>query len=388
MQQLRLVGVQEDGEHLLLGSDDGSSFVLRIDEALRAAAARPIGRPAAATAEREPTALSPREIQARIRTGSTAEQVAQESGLPLEHVMRYEGPVRAERDYIAQLARGIEVSSPQGHDTYRSAFGDEPASLGEMVSARLSSMGVDSASLQWDAWRRSDGSWDVSASFDLSGSNTESSIGEEPPALWVFHPARKSLHNSNRWAQVLSEMEPAENAFTNRRLTAVADRPFDFESDAGGDVQPAEGDPAGPSAPGNESEELLDILRARRGQRLGVDEDGDDALALLLSQGSIPAAHPRDEEFVDEGEARRLGFAPAHDASDDDESLPRLHDGVSTNTTEYTVIPGLSAEDFRHADESVTRHDDADDEGGPSRKKAKRSSVPSWDEIVFGKKRD
>lgn len=388
MQQLRLVGVQEDGEHLLLGSDDGSSFVLRIDEALRAATARPIGRPAASSAEHAPTALSPREIQARIRTGSTAEQVAEESGLPLEHVLRYEGPVRAERDYIAQLARGIEVSTPQGHDAYRSAFGDEPASLGEMVGVRLSALGVSASSLEWDAWRRSDGSWDISASFDLGGSNTDASIGEEPPALWVFHPARKSLQNANRWAQVLSEMEPAENAFTNRRLTAVADRPFDFESDAGHEAQGTEDGTGGPAAPGSESEELLDILRARRGQRLGVDEDGDDALALLLSQGSIPAAHPRDEEFVDEGEARRLGFAPAHDEADDDEHLPRLHDGVSTHTSEYTVIPGLSAEDFRHADDSVTRHEDTDDEGGPSRKKAKRSSVPSWDEIVFGKKRD
>lgn len=386
MQQLRLVGVQEDGEHLLLGSDDGSSFVLRIDEALRAATARPIGRPGASAAEHAPTALSPREIQARIRTGSTAEQVAAESGLPLEHVLRYEGPVRAERDYVAQLARRVEVSSPQGHDTYRSAFGDEPASLGEMVDVRLNALGVSASTLEWDAWRRSDGSWDVSATFDLGGSNTDASIGEEPPALWVFHPARKSLQNSNRWAQVLSEMEPAENAFTNRRLTTVADRPFDFESDAGHESAPENG--SGHPPADADSEELLDILRARRGQRLGVDEEGDDALALLLSQGSIPAAHPRDEDFVDEGEARRLGFAPAHDDADDDADLPRLHDGVSTNTSEYTVIPGLTAGDFRHVDETVTRHEDTDDDGSHPRKKAKRSSVPSWDEIVFGKKRD
>lgn len=390
MQQLRLVGVQEDGEHLLLGSDDGSSFVLRIDEALRAATTRPIGRPAASAAEHTPTALSPREIQSRIRTGSTAEQVAEESGLPLEHVLRYEGPVRAERDYIAQLARGIEVSTPQGHDTYRSAFGDEPASLGEMVDVRLNALGVSASSLEWDAWRRSDGSWNVSATFDLGGANTSASIGEEPPALWVFHPARKSLQNSNRWAQVLSEMEPAENAFTNRRLTAVADRPFDFESDAGHEADGPEAGAPGTAPADADSEELLDILRSRRGQRLGVDEEGDDALALLLSQGSIPAAHPRDEEFVDEGEARRLGFVPPHGGEDDDEQghLGALHDGMSTNTSEYTVIPGLRDEAHRTDDETASQHEDGHDEQGHPRKKAKRSSVPSWDEIVFGKKRD
>lgn len=387
MQQLRLVGVQEDGEHLLLSSDDGSSFVLRIDEALRAATARPIGRPAASGAEQAPATFSPREIQTRIRNGATAEEVAEESGFPLDRVLRYEGPVRAERDYVAQQARGVEVSAPQAHDTYRSAFGDEPASLGEMVDVRLNALGVSASSLQWDAWRRSDGAWNISAEFDASGSETDASIGEEPPAMWVFHPARKSLQNANRWAQVLSELEPVENAFTNRRLTAVADRPFDFESDAGHETQ---GSDTGPASPGDpDAEELLDVLRARRGQRLGVDEEGDDALAVMLSKGSIPAAHPRDEDFVDEGEARRLGIVPPHDDDDDDE-LPHLPDGVSTNTSEYTVVPGLSAADFRHADETVTRHEEAEDDGGHGRKKAKRSSVPSWDEIVFGKgkKRD
>jgi hypothetical protein len=389
MQHLRLVGVQEDGEHLLLSSDDGSSFVLRIDEALRAATARPIGRPSAPAADRAETALSPREIQARIRTGSTAEEVAAESGLPLAHVQRYEGPVRAERDYIAQQARNVEVSGAQGNDGYRSAFGDEPATLGEMVVYRLGNFGVDASTLAWDAWRRSDGSWDVVAGFDLTGTDSRATIGEEPPARWVFHPARKSLQNSNRWAQVLSELEALDSPFTGRRLTAVADRPFDFESDAASsdaaeDIAPAD-------APHSESEELLDVLRARRGQRLGADEDSDDALALMLSKGAIPAAHPRDEEFVDEDEARRLGFAAHPEDDEPDADAPtQPHDGAGTETTEIAVTPGLRAVHYTEKPksaeepaETATGHG----EGRPGKKaKQKRSSVPSWDEIVFGKK--
>ena len=57
-------------------------------------------------------------------------------------------------------------------------------------------------------------------------------IGEEPPALWTFSPARKSLQNANRWAQQLSELEPLYGPVPARRLTAVSDRPFDFETDA------------------------------------------------------------------------------------------------------------------------------------------------------------
>ena len=40
MQELRLVGVQEDGGHLLLSNEDGEEFSLPVTDALRAAATR------------------------------------------------------------------------------------------------------------------------------------------------------------------------------------------------------------------------------------------------------------------------------------------------------------------------------------------------------------
>ncbi|MGJ9402395.1 septation protein SepH [Arthrobacter sp. KK5.5] len=389
MRELRLVGVHEDGEHLLLGSDDGSSFTLRLDEALRAATTRPIGRPAAAQADQAAT-LSPREIQARIRSGSTAEEVAEQFGVPLANVLRYEGPVRAERDHIARQARAVEVSGPQANDGYRSAFGEEPASLGEMVDVRLNNFGVDPAAVEWDAWRRSDGSWDVEARFEVAAANQRSNIGEEPPAKWVYHPVRKSLVNSNRWAQVLSELEPMDTPVAGRRLTAVADRPFDFETDADAAQNAAEADAGAASDRDRERDDFLDILRSRRGQRLGTDEEGDDALAEMLTKGSIPAAHPRDEEFFDASEARRLGMVP--EANVDDDDIPHLHDGVSTQTSEFSVVPGLRAMRFDHDQDDAEGSDEAtkatDDESQPRKAKQKRSSVPSWDEIVFGRKND
>ncbi|GHD01171.1 septation protein SepH [Zhihengliuella salsuginis] len=391
MQQLRLVGVHEDGEHLLVASDEGATYQLPLDEALRAAATRPTGRTAAGqAADSEPRPLSPREIQARVRSGASAEDLADETGLPLDGIMRYAGAVYAEREFVAQQARSIEVSGPQGHDAYRSAFGDEPATLGDMVNVRLASFGVQPDAVEWDAARRSDGAWDVTARFDSPEGSGRAAIGEEPPARWVFHPARKLLQNTNRWSQVLSELEPLDSPLTARRLTAVKDRPFDVEADE---------EPEAPSAesavsPGDETdesraqEEFLDILRSRRGQRLGEDEDGDDTLATMLTQG-VPAAHPRDEDFADADEARRLGFAD----DEADEEVPRLHDGVSTETSEVTVVPNLRAlrfADHAPADETAAGDEDPDghDDPGPKRQKPKRSSVPSWDEIVFGKKSD
>ncbi|MDR6989349.1 hypothetical protein J2Y66_003864 [Paenarthrobacter nitroguajacolicus] len=443
MQDLRLVGVHDDGGHLLLSGPGGAMFQLPIDEALRAAASRTPAQ-VAARAANTPIAMSPRDIQSRIRSGATAADVAELSGLPLANVQRYEGPVLAEREYVARQARNIEVAAPApGHDAYRSAFGDNPATLGEMVDHRLAAHGIDSSTVEWDSWRRTDGSWTVVARFETVP-GTHGSIGEEPPAMWTFSPQRKSLQNANRWAQQLSELEPLDGPVPARRLAAVSDRPFDFETDA----------ETAARASAKESDSLLEMLRSRRGQRLGVDEDGDDALAVLLS--NVPAAHPRPGDEHDDPEetvtaepepatpaveepARkdgrpsmlsRLSLAPRHfepHDDDDDDSL-KLHNGVSTETREITVVASplrpvtslsgrkpagldelLGGSVARDGDGALqeeargeSRNDktpagnveepedpkdvDAPAERQPSR--PKRSSIPSWDEIVFGARGD
>jgi len=436
MQDLRLVGVHDDGTHLLLSGAGGEMFQLPIDEALRTAS-RSTAKP---RAERPAVPMSPRDIQARIRAGATAADVAELSGMPLAKVERYEGPVLAEREYVAQQARKVEVAAPSpGHDIYRSAFGDNPANLDDMVAHRLSAHGIDPATVEWDSWRRQDGTWTVSASFEAKAGGT-SGIGEEPPALWTFNPARKSLQNTNRWAQQLSELEPLDGPVPARRLTAVSDRPFDFETDADSS-KPSTGGQAGPAQDaGKESDGLLDMLRSRRGQRLGVDEDSDDALALLLTHG-VPAAHPRPSEVAAEPEAQepepqddqrdapaaqgdsfirrrdtrpsmlsRLSLLPPHRDGQDDGL--RLHDGVSTDTREITIAaspqkpsgsePGASTggagldELLGSNPRRSAKQDDASPATGqlpeteaPERPaRPKRSSVPSWDEIVFGTRSD
>ena len=445
MQDLRLVGVHDDGGHLLLSGPGGAMFQLPIDEALRAAASRTPAQ-VAARASNTPISMSPRDIQARIRSGATAMEVAELSGLPLANVQRYEGPVLAEREYVVRQARNIEVAAPApGHDIYRSAFGDNPATLGEMVDYRLSAHGIDSSSVDWDSWRCPDGTWTVVARFEAVP-GAHGSIGEEPPAMWTFSPQRKSLQNANRWAQQLSELEPMDGPVPARRLAAVSDRPFDFENDA----------ETAARASAKESDSLLEMLRSRRGQRLGVDEDGDDALAVLLS--NVPAAHPRPGEEIDEAEApgvtdvepvapaveeptrkdgrpsmmSRLSLAPRHfESPDDGDDSLKLHNGVSTDTREITVVASplrpvtslagrkpagldellggsgnpqpraedeadgaqssqdahqdeMPAEDQKDAD--VRKDVDAPAERQPSR--PKRSSIPSWDEIVFGARGD
>ncbi|MDQ4489690.1 septation protein SepH [Sinomonas sp. ASV486] len=468
-QELRLVGVHEDGAHLLVSAANGDVFRLPLDEALRRAVSRPAPqRPATG----DGAGMTPRQIQAEIRGGATAEEVAVSSGIPLARVQRFEGPVLAEREHVARRAQGVEVPGRlPTHDALRGPQADRPATLGEMAAYRLSLHGVSADSVEWDSWRRPDGQWTVVARFELPD-GAPSSIGEEPPAMWTYHPIHRTVANANRWAQQLSELEPLDGPAPRRRLAAVSDRPFDVEAPEA--MRRAE---AALPTPLDREAELLDMLRARRGQRLGVDEDGDDALALLLTHG-IPAAHPRpsdadaadaddDAEVTDGAERHDRPTRPGSAADDDRVAAPRggitsllsrlnprvhegddslgLKPGISTATHEITLVPsahppgpdhqsdgqehtsgvtsqgGSSPEDAPYAGapsnsesrptesrgpeigrpESTQVASGSADSARPEPRQSgpgteaprrsgrpKRSSVPSWDEIVFGTKGD
>ena len=96
MRELRLAGIHDDGENLVLESSDGATYLLPIDQNLRQSIARarrisPLrGGSASGT-------FGPRDIQTRFRQGATVEEIAAESGWEPERVRRYEWPIVAER---------------------------------------------------------------------------------------------------------------------------------------------------------------------------------------------------------------------------------------------------------------------------------------------------
>ena len=94
MQDLQLIGVHEDGEHLLLTGADGERFQMPIDDALRAAIRR--DRPHLGQLQIEVDGgLRPREVQALIRAGASSQDAATRAGWTIEKVHRYEGPILA-----------------------------------------------------------------------------------------------------------------------------------------------------------------------------------------------------------------------------------------------------------------------------------------------------
>ena len=197
MQELRFVAVSEDGSYAVLAVPGRSGrYILPIDERLRAVAMGQTSRLAQYEIEVE-SPLRPKEIQARIRAGETAEEIADAAGIPVERVRWFEGPVLAERAYIADQAQAASVR--RAGDS-----GGPGPRLGDIVPERLTASGAAPEDGQWDSRKRGDGNWQVTLTFP--------SGGRLHVAEWVFDSRRRHVmpddDNAARLSLPESELPP------------------------------------------------------------------------------------------------------------------------------------------------------------------------------------
>ena len=159
--------------------------------------------------------LSPREIQARIRSGQSPDEVADEAGISVERVERFAGPILHEREHIAQEAAKVSV----GRDDHGAVM-----LLGELVSQRLEERGVPRDGLEWDAWRRDDGAWEVQLDYLASG--------RQRSASWVYDPARRTVTADDDEARWLLEEEPTASVTQLRTVTDADDAAASDQADS------------------------------------------------------------------------------------------------------------------------------------------------------------
>ncbi len=175
MEQLRLLGVSDDGTGLRLEAADGTPYTLPLDERVHAALRGDRARLGQLQIELE-NQLTPREIQSRIRSGQTAEEIAISAQVPVERVRRFEGPVLQERWHIAELAQTTNI---------RRVTDASAHPLRVLVLQRLEARGVEPEDLEWDARRREDGRWAVRLDYSHGG--------RERSATWLFDHQRRTL---------------------------------------------------------------------------------------------------------------------------------------------------------------------------------------------------
>ena len=209
MQELRLVAVSEDGTYLVLATAGrGTRFTLPVDDRLRAAVRGNFSRLGQYEIEVE-SPLRPKEIQARIRAGETAEEIAATAGIPVERVRWFEGPVLQEREYMAQQAQRCAVRLPGD-----SAPGP---TLGDLVAERLTRRGVPADEIEWDSAKRDDNLWRIKLGFVWNGHTRN--------AEWIFDPRRRHITPHDDEAMRLSAgeyVEPAEDSTVTPFVPRVA----------------------------------------------------------------------------------------------------------------------------------------------------------------------
>src|SRR4051795_10581073 len=108
MQDLTPVGLNEDGTRLVLVSASGEEFSVPVDTRLRAALRGEKARLGQLETKMD-SALRPRDIQARIRGGESAEDVAAAAQTTVDAIMGFAAPVLAERAHIAESAQKSSI---------------------------------------------------------------------------------------------------------------------------------------------------------------------------------------------------------------------------------------------------------------------------------------
>lgn len=466
MHELRLAGIHDDGENLILEAADGTTYLLPINQNLRQSIARarrihPLRSGSSGT-------FGPRDIQTRFRQGATVEEIAAESGWEPERVRRYEWPIVAERANIIQTARTVVIAPAPGQSG--------PAqSLNEHIEAVSHRYGFDQAPMNWTTWQQESGQWTISLEVTLDEDVTRGLPRTVMfPARWNFNPANQSIYASNEAAYFLMGRDHSQDS-------PIPDSPIPGSPPAAGTEVAASGSPA-PHAESvearhvgvqvgepsitrvripahKEQNELLDELTARRGVR-SFDPASERKLADLLERARrssraeplVAAVRPGEHEAADTDavvkplaetapaedppqQARQVDNAPRHaetplhadakEATTAPDSLPHTITGNHENTAEAGTettdrvhaqaaqnqqITGTNSEPIAQGehisssdhqrpaevaeqaevDEQAQATEEAEETAKPQTARparAKRTSVPSWDDIIFGSQR-
>ncbi len=367
MRPVRFVALSEDGHAFVLADEVGRLLALPIDDRINAALRHDRGGgPATATgsgvasSHDAEASLSPRDIQARIRSGESAEDVARIAGVPVDRVLRYAGPVLQERAMLAQHARRTKLRTAEKNST-----------LADVVDSRLGQHGVDAEKIAWDAYRRDDGTWRIVATWP-SGKATAQ-------AVWELDKTRQNVTPYDDMAQYLCAERPMPILGQD---PPVADRPGrglapparsetsrgDLGRGGGHEPMRPPAEPAARREPVRSGRGLTPERRLTGPAQLPAHDDpirsGRDALMASLDRPltaeapGAPAAGP--------GELSRPPRPGS--AFDEDPDAPK----------EVPAVPSLA----------VLRPRRTGGSGGPegpgSGDKPPRKRLPSWDDVLFG----
>ncbi|NNC10649.1 DUF3071 domain-containing protein [Planctomonas sp. JC2975] len=346
MQDLKVIGVENGA--LLAANDSGERFRIAIDEMLqsrlRQLKPEPVNGPK----------VSPREIQAHIRSGMSADEVAALTGAAIGYVERFEGPIIAEREHIVSSALSVPVRTGADIDPL-----SEGSTFGSVIRDRLASIGASGE--RWTSWKEPESGWLVKLTF------TADDVDHD--ARWSFEPRKLALAPTNTDAHTLSQQGELQTGLIPRlrAVTPMVPVPEESKFDSGAfafDDAPqaaVRSEPPFGRTPQNINNGITiqAIKRADDDEPRDVHQTADLLEALRKRRGEREAAGLRDSQ---------------------PQAVDIPLDAFEAPEPAAPVLPQAPAPSAANERQTQT---------GPVRgSKRGRKSMPSWDEIVFGARTD
>jgi hypothetical protein len=389
MQELKVIGVESGA--LLVASEEGDRFRIPIDEVLQSRLRQAQVEPASGAK------LSPREVQAHIRAGMSAEDVAAVTGAAIDFVRRFEGPVVAERDYMVSCALSVPVHTAIDPDPIEGG-----ANFGTVIRERLASLGATNE--RWASWKEPGSGWIVKLAF------TADDIDHD--ARWGFEPKKNSLSPVGGEAIALSQQGELKGALIPRlRAVGAETSPADvsrFDSGAFtfkesladellNDTAPfLDPVPYSRSAGTTDAVSRAAIKRAAEPPQ-SLSETADLLASLRRRRGEREAATFESNQT----ESHHSGLSTSNAVSGSTSPVSpapgiRLVEQPVEPATESPAAPSV-APAAATPNEKPRNAWSAQAAGGQSQAatprasgngKRGRASMPSWDEIVFGARTD
>jgi hypothetical protein len=336
--------------------------------------------------------VSPRQIQALVRAGKTRAEITELTGAEDSDIDRYEEPVLAERRFILSTAQSVPVrTSPSDQDDQK---------FGTVISERL--IGLNAQNVTWVAWRDEEAGWMIGLDFD--------SYDVSHHAVWGFNHRKSVLSplspdavNLSKQGDVGERLIPKLRAVDAENVTGRFESgAFDHKTlSAEGDPTPPENDPAS----GEDASARTPSPAAEAALRAGHP-----------STGSIPIIEDPDAEFVRRreidmraiktSETQEIDLGQTADLLDalrkrrDDRDTPPTHP-LPVEEPDAAPVRDIRGHDAAPAhavpapkNEAANTLQEPAEQSPPDRdseppatdpgKRKGRTSIPSWDDILFG----
>ena len=366
MQDLTPVGLSRDGTRLVLVSATGQEFSVVVDTRLRAALRGDSSRLGQLEMKME-SALRPRDIQSRIRAGESPEEVATAAQTTVDAIMGFATPVLAERAHVAQTALRASVRRRSGESS------SAGRTLGEAAELFFGDHSLHDEDVEWDAWRQADGRWALVATYAVGGTPRRAEFTHDLPGRYVVAENDEARILTGEVREPESRQPAGSRTPSSRRLSSV---PSQDELPLGDDAIELVREPAA-----DEPVDLTDVPTPT-----STDVAADAGGERDAHETAQPAPAHKSAEASEATEATEAGQAPPlpdpGDVTADADWIAESDAATGSQSRPATpeeVDAGPGAEVGGEADAEPATDT-------PAPKKKSRSSVPSWDEIMFGGK--